>query len=80
MEKKLVSSCPAFIDKVSKTVAAAQLLSNMSEANSAENTKILYREKINNTNNTIQIALIGAGGMGVADCNTALTLPGIKLV
>jgi|GEM_PF-3293301 len=45
MEKKLVSSRRAFINKVSKTVAAAQLLPNMSEANSAENTKILYREK-----------------------------------
>lgn len=31
-------------------------------------------------NDQIQIALIGAGGMGVADTTTALTMPGIKLL
>ncbi len=31
-------------------------------------------------NNNIQIALIGAGGMGLADANTAITVPGVKLV
>ena len=31
-------------------------------------------------NDQIQIALIGAGGMGVADTITALTVPGIKLI
>lgn len=29
---------------------------------------------------TLQIALIGAGGMGIADANTAITVPGVKLV
>lgn len=31
-------------------------------------------------NDTIQIGLIGAGGMGTADANTASTVPGVKLV
>ena len=31
-------------------------------------------------NDQINIALIGAGGMGLADTNTALTNPGIKMV
>ena len=31
-------------------------------------------------NDQLQIALIGSGGMGVADATTALTVPGIKLV
>jgi len=31
-------------------------------------------------NDNIQIALIGAGGMGTADANTAITVPGVKLV
>ena len=31
-------------------------------------------------NDQLQIALIGSGGMGVADTTTALTVPGIKLV
>ena len=34
----------------------------------------------NSANDQVQIALIGAGGMGVADTTTALTVPGIKLV
>jgi len=29
---------------------------------------------------TIRLALIGAGGMGLADANTAITVPGVKLV
>ena len=31
-------------------------------------------------NDTIQVALIGAGGMGTADANTAISVPGVKLV
>ena len=31
-------------------------------------------------NDQLQIALIGAGGMGTADTNTAITVPGIKLM
>jgi predicted dehydrogenase len=31
-------------------------------------------------NDNIQIAVIGAGGMGVADANTAITVPGVKLI
>ena len=31
-------------------------------------------------NDQIQLALIGAGGMGFADTNTAITTPGVKLV
>ena len=31
-------------------------------------------------NDNIQIALIGAGGMGTADANTATSIPGTKLI
>ena len=31
-------------------------------------------------NDQVQIALIGAGGMGNADADTATSLPGVKLV
>src|SRR5262245_62034128 len=31
-------------------------------------------------NNNVQIALIGAGGMGMGDTRTALQIPGVKLI
>ncbi len=42
-------------------------------------------EELSRNNNytpadTIRLALIGAGGMGLADANTAITVPGVKLV
>ena len=42
--------------------------------------EIKWPEDYNSANDQIQIALIGAGGMGVADTVTALTVPGIKLI
>ena len=38
-----------------------------------------FDEKIS-ANDNIQIALIGAGGMGMADARTSLKIPGVKLV
>jgi len=42
--------------------------------------EMLNRAKSSNENGNIQIALIGAGGMGKSDATTALLHPGIKLV
>ena len=41
--------------------------------------QIEFSEKISASDN-IQIALIGAGGMGTADARTSLKIPGVKLV
>ncbi|MEN8191277.1 MAG: Gfo/Idh/MocA family oxidoreductase [Bacteroidota bacterium] len=41
--------------------------------------QIEFDEKVS-ANDNIQIAVIGAGGMGSADVNTALKIPGVKLV
>ncbi|MDX1409904.1 MAG: Gfo/Idh/MocA family oxidoreductase, partial [Saprospiraceae bacterium] len=40
----------------------------------------LYRTSGFSANDQIQIALIGAGGMGVEDTKTALRIPGVRLV
>jgi predicted dehydrogenase len=40
----------------------------------------MLREKKFSANNQLQIALIGAGGMGNADADTAITIPGVKLI
>ena len=40
----------------------------------------LARQKYQSTNDQIQLAVIGAGGMGMADVETALSIPGVRLV
>ena len=40
----------------------------------------LYRPARFSANDQIQIAVIGAGGMGIADTDSALRIPGVKLV
>ena len=70
----------AFIQKLSKSVAASALIPGIAKA--AENypqTALLTR-KYESPNNTVQIALIGAGGMGTGDAETAVSIPGVKLV
>ncbi|MDX1476578.1 MAG: Gfo/Idh/MocA family oxidoreductase [Saprospiraceae bacterium] len=46
----------------------------------AGKTSTLYRKQGFSANDQVQIALIGAGGMGVEDAKTALRIPGVKLV
>lgn len=70
----------AFIQKLSKGVAASAILPDIASA--AENytqTEELTR-KYASPNENLQIALIGAGGMGNGDAQTAISVPGVKLV
>ncbi|PWV53572.1 Gfo/Idh/MocA family protein [Chitinophaga sp. S165] len=71
-----------FITKMAKGVVGASLLPNIiTAADRKRNLESLSRanEKYS-ANDQIQIALIGAGGMGTADTNTAITVPGVKLI
>ncbi|SHM29193.1 Predicted dehydrogenase [Chitinophaga jiangningensis] len=71
-----------FISKFAKGVVGASLLPNIiTAADRKRNIESLSRlnEKYS-ANDQIQIALIGAGGMGTADANTAITVPGVKLI
>ncbi|MVT07417.1 Gfo/Idh/MocA family protein [Chitinophaga tropicalis] len=71
-----------FISKVAKGVVGASLFPTIiTAADRQRNLRSLSRtnEKYS-ANDQIQIALIGAGGMGTADANTAITVPGAKLV
>ena len=70
----------SFLSKFSKSVAAAALLPAAANAAGKEAFIELFRKKKICANDHIQIALIGAGGMGTADANTAITVPGIKLI
>jgi predicted dehydrogenase len=82
MSKSNENSRRGFISKVAKSVVGASLLPNIiTAADKRRNIELLSRtnEKYS-ANDEIQIALIGAGGMGTADANTAITVPGVKLV
>ena len=72
----------SFITNVTKGMIGATLMPSIITPKDRErNIKSLVRSNTQYTaNDQIQIALIGSGGMGVADANTALTVPGIKLV
>lgn len=81
-EKSGNNSRRGFISKFAKGVVGASLLPNIiTAADRQRNIRSLSRlnEKYS-ANDQIQIALIGAGGMGTADANTAITVPGAKLV
>lgn len=70
-----------FIRKMATGVAGMALAPEVMGA-AGGNNRI---EELSRSNNygpadTIRLALIGAGGMGLADANTAITVPGVKLV
>lgn len=72
----------SFLTKFAKGVVGASLApSIITAADHKGNLESLTRAEEHYTaNDQIQIALIGAGGMGTADANTAITVPGVKLI
>ncbi|HTD94298.1 MAG TPA: Gfo/Idh/MocA family oxidoreductase, partial [Chitinophagaceae bacterium] len=76
------SSRRNFIQKIATGVAGAAFMPEVLNAAAAGREKLetIRRAKMGGPNDTLQIALIGVGGMGTADANTAITVPGIKLV
>ncbi|MCW3082585.1 Gfo/Idh/MocA family oxidoreductase [Segetibacter sp.] len=72
----------SFISKMTKGVVGAALFPSIVTAKDRKRhlEELVRTEQKYSANDQIQIALIGAGGMGTADTNTAITVPGIKLV
>ena len=69
-----------FISKVSRTVFLSSLFPEIIAAAVKEKNIPLLKRRNYSPNDNIQIGLIGAGGMGTADANTATSLPGVKLI
>ena len=70
-----------FISRVSAGVVGATLMPGvLTTGNATGNREFLLRKTKFAANDQINLALIGAGGMGLADTNTALEVPGVKLV
>ena len=67
-----------FLKKIGMAGAAATIIPAAALAES-KNINYIKRENGLGYNTTINIALIGAGGMGTADMNTALKHEGVKI-
>ncbi len=82
MTDKSNQSRRSFLTKFSKGVAGAALFPAVVTAKDRQRnlSELLRSHEKFGANDQIQIALIGAGGMGTADTNTAITVPGIKLL
>jgi predicted dehydrogenase len=70
----------AFLEKLSKGVAASTLLPGIVNAAEKHRHVLWLKREHYSANDQVQIALIGAGGMGNADAETATSIPGVKLV
>jgi len=72
----------SFITNLSKGVIGASMFPAVVTAKDRKrNLESLIRAgQKYSANDQLQIALIGAGGMGTSDTNTAITVPGIKLM
>ncbi|MDB5001705.1 MAG: oxidoreductase [Mucilaginibacter sp.] len=81
MKENIEASRRGFIKKLATTAAAVTAGSSLIAADKTGSFYYL-KQKYNNfgPNDQVNIALIGAGGMGTSDINTALQIPGVKLV
>jgi len=68
-----------FIKNIAGSAAAAAIPSISRGADNVLTEKIGLK-KYHSANDQVQIALIGAGGMGTGDARTAISLPGVKIV
>ena len=82
MKTSSESSRRGFIKKLATSTAAVAVGSNVLASTTENNANLITipnRQTIS-ANDNINIALIGAGGMGSNDTMTALKVPGVKLV
>lgn len=81
MKEKPESDRRSFIKKLTTTAATVAVGSNVFSAEKqVQKFEYLKRQFGKSANDNLNIALIGAGGMGSSDTKTALMVPGIKLV
>ena len=72
----------SFIANVTKGVIGAAMIPSVITAKDRKRhlEELIRSQQEFRANDQVQIALIGSGGMGVADAITCLTVPGVKLV
>ena len=81
-KKSTEKSRRSFISNITKGVIGASIIPSVITAKDRQRSRVaLTRSQQNfSSNDQVQVALIGAGGMGTADANTCITVPGVKLV
>jgi len=83
MGKKIFSdqSRRKFINQITKGALVYSFAPKLiDDADRSGKEELIKNKKDYSANDQLQIALIGAGGMGIADANTAITVPGVKIV
>ncbi len=82
LKKSNNNSRRSFISNLSKGLVGASLIPSIANAKERKHyIEELIRSNQNfGPNDQVQVALIGAGGMGTADGITCITVPGVKLV
>jgi len=82
MAKNNQNSRRHFLTNVTKGMIGASLFPSVITASDRKRNaeELLRQPQRFSPNDQLQIALIGAGGMGTADTNTAVTVPGVKLL
>ncbi len=70
----------AFLGKMAAAAVASGATPHLLSASEDRSVEILSARRHQSANDQVQIAVIGAGGMGMQDVSTALTVPGVRLV
>ena len=77
---KTGSTRRTFLGKMAAAALAAGATPHVLSASDRRETEILPARSFQSSNDQIQLAVVGAGGMGMTDVDTALQVPGVKLV
>ena len=70
----------AFVGRLAAGALAAGATPHLISGSERRERHVMAARRYRSANDQIQLAVIGAGGMGMADVNTALQVPGVKLV
>ncbi len=70
----------SFLSKMATAAVAAGATPHLLSASDARRVEVLADRRHRSSNDQIQVAVIGAGGMGMVDVDTAVDVPGVKLV
>ena len=70
----------SFLSKMASAAVAAGATPHLLAASNRRTVEVLRSPRRRTANDQIQLAVIGAGGMGMVDVGTAVKVPGVKLV
>lgn len=70
----------SFLSKMASAAVAAGATPHLLAASNRRTVEVLRSPRPRTANDQIQLAVIGAGGMGMVDVDTAVKVPGVKLV